>query len=137
MIEVENCIQLERSFLSLMNADCTFPVELSSIYRWSLSLRDYVSGCQRSLPLCSSTSKDGSDLPKRALEQLIDKGAHRQNGGKFNYFYKRTKPSCRITNFTEQKQVGWLHAPLICTQGNPVPPILNEKLKKLIGFFFH
>ncbi len=29
----------------------------------------------KTLPYVALTSKDGSDLPKRALEQLIDKGA--------------------------------------------------------------
>lgn len=74
--EVENCIQLERSFLSLMNADCTFPVGAHAQYRdghyhLEAMLADAKDRCLN----VALTSEDGSDLPKRALEQLMEKGA--------------------------------------------------------------
>ena len=45
--------------------------------------------------------------------------------GSLIIFTREQKPSVELQTLLEQKQVGWLHAPLICTQGNPVPPILN------------
>lgn len=74
--EVENCIQLERSFLSLMNADCTFPVGahaqyIDGHYHLETMLADAKDRCL----YVALTSKDGSDLPKLALEQLMEKGA--------------------------------------------------------------
>ena len=56
--------------------------------------------------------------------------------GSLIIFTREQKPSVELQTLLEQKQVGWLHAPLICTQGNPVPPILNEKLKKADWAFF-
>ena len=56
--------------------------------------------------------------------------------GSLIIFTREQKPSVELQTLLEQKQVGWLHAPLICTQGNPVPPILNEKLKKADWVFF-
>ena len=74
--EVENCIQLERSFLSLMNADCTFPVGAHAQYiEGQYQLKTMLADGKDRCLYVSLTSKDGSDLPKLALEQLMEKGA--------------------------------------------------------------
>lgn len=56
--------------------------------------------------------------------------------GSLIIFTREQKPSVELQTLLEQIKVGWLHAPLICTQGNPVPPILKEKLKKADWVFF-
>jgi hydroxymethylbilane synthase len=67
---------LERSFLSLMNADCTFPVGAHAQFRdghyyLEAMLADAKDRCLH----VALASEDGSDLPKRALEQLMEEGA--------------------------------------------------------------
>ena len=74
--EVENCIQLERSFLSLMNADCTFPVGAHAQYiEGQYQLKTMLADGKDRCLYVSLTSENGSDLPKLALEQLMEKGA--------------------------------------------------------------
>jgi len=56
--------------------------------------------------------------------------------GSLIIFTREQKPSVELQTLLEQKQVGWLHAPLICTQGNPLPLIFEEKLAKADWVFF-
>ena len=54
--------------------------------------------------------------------------------GSLIIFTREQKPSVELQTLLEQNKLAG-YMPLICTQGNPVPQILNEKLKKLIGSF--
>ena len=50
--------------------------------------------------------------------------------GSLIIFTREQKPSVELQTLLDQNQVRWLHAPLICTQGNPLPLIFEEKLAK-------
>ena len=56
--------------------------------------------------------------------------------GSLIIFTREQKPSVELQTLLDQNQVRWLHAPLICTQGNPLPLIFEEKLAKADWVFF-
>lgn len=56
--------------------------------------------------------------------------------GSLIIFTREQEPSVELQTLLEQNQVRWMHAPLICTQGNPIPPMLDEKLDKADWVFF-
>lgn len=56
--------------------------------------------------------------------------------GSLIIFTREQKPSVDLQTLLEQNQVRWMHAPLICTQGNPIPPMLDDKLDKADWVFF-
>jgi len=56
--------------------------------------------------------------------------------GSLIIFTREQKPSIELQTLLDRNQVKWLHAPLICTQGNPLPLIFEEKLAKADWVFF-
>ena len=56
--------------------------------------------------------------------------------GSLIIFTREQEPSVELQTLLYQNQVRWMHAPLICTQGNPIPPMLDDKLDKADWVFF-